>query len=112
MPKNFNTKDVSILTRLGYVVIEDGVFKVTTAIAGHKPNDTISQDRAIELAEFLTPPMGELDRELVRVPSSSYISSNVNMATSLFRVWRATAITTTMMRTRHSPTFTLLTNTN
>ena len=79
MPKNFNPKDVSILTRLGYVVIEDGiedgVFKVTTAIAGHKPNDTISQDRAIELAEFLTPPMSELDRELVRVPSSSYISS-------------------------------------
>jgi len=75
MPKNFNPKDVSILSRLGYVAVEAGVFKVTTAIAGHKPNDTISEERAIELAEFLTPPMSELDRELVRVPSSSYISS-------------------------------------
>jgi len=76
MPQNFNPKDVSILTRLGYVAIKDGVFKVTRAIAGHKPNDTISEGRATELAEFLTPPMSDLDRELVRVPSSSsYISS-------------------------------------
>jgi len=43
MSKNFNPKDVSILSRLGYVAVEAGVFKVTTAIAGHKPNDTISK---------------------------------------------------------------------
>ena len=69
MPKNFNPKDLSILR--GIVRVAGGVHKVTRAIAGHKPGDTINEGRAIELAKFLTPPMSELDRELVRVPSSS-----------------------------------------
>ena len=74
MPKNFNPKDLSILRRI--VNVEGGVHKVISPIAGHKPGDTISEGRAIELAEFLTPPMSDLDRELVRIPSrSSYVPS-------------------------------------
>ena len=74
MPKNFNPKNLAILR--GIVRLKGGVHKVVSAVAGHKPGDTISEARAIELAEFLTPPMSELDRVLVAVPStSSYVSS-------------------------------------
>ena len=74
MPKNFNSNDLSILT--GIVKVEGGVYTVTRAIAGHKPGETMNEERAIELAKFLTPPMSELDRELVRVPSYSSSSTN------------------------------------
>lgn len=65
-------------TLTGIVKKEGGVYKVVTAIAGHKPGDTISESRATELAEFLTPPMSELDRVLVAVPSPSSASQNHN----------------------------------
>jgi len=76
MPKNFNSNDLSILTRLGIVNVEGGVYKVIKAVAGHKPNDTISKERATELAEFFTPPMSELDRVLIAVPSHSSSSQD------------------------------------
>jgi hypothetical protein len=73
MPKNFNPKDLSILA--GTVSVEDGIYKIVTRVAGHKPGDTISKERAIELAKFMTPTVSELDRELLRVPSTSSYSS-------------------------------------
>ena len=73
MPKNFNPKDLSSLR--GIVKVDGGVYKVVSAIAGHKPGDTIGEARAIELAKFLSPPMSDLDRELVRVPTPVYFPS-------------------------------------
>jgi hypothetical protein len=75
MSKNSNAKNITALTK-GYVSSENGVFKITKDIAGHKANETISEDRALELAKFIElAPKHELYRELIRVPSHSYIPS-------------------------------------